>query len=373
MPRNSSGSYTSPPGDAAVPGTTISSVAYNGQNSDFAAEITNSLDRNGRGGMLANLPMGGNRITGLADPVNLQDGVTLNELKNYPLPATQMAPQPAGTVIANITGAAAAPAAVTFADLLAAAAPGVACVPGAISLFVTNQFSALPSSQVGMTASSAVLVNAAGTGVQLLGVSQEGSLLASGAGGLDVGAVAANTWYLVWLIYNPTTDTQAILFSLNWLMPALPSGYTFFARLGSCLTDGSSNLYRFYQRGNRFQWSVTPGTNTTRMMLLTGTTGSVTAPTWTAFGLPWSVGTASAVDLVLVNSGSSNCVGIVAPNASYGAAGTIPNPPPLQTNINSYNVVSKTIVFEQANTIFAALQSSVELFVAGFVDAINAC
>ena len=72
MPRNSSGTYTSPPGDAAVSGATISSVAYNGQNSDFASEVTNSLDRLGRGGMQANLPMGANRITGLANPVGVR-------------------------------------------------------------------------------------------------------------------------------------------------------------------------------------------------------------------------------------------------------------------------------------------------------------
>lgn len=52
--RNSSGTY-SLPNSPFISGTTISSTVMNGNFSDAATELTNSLDRNGRGGMLASL------------------------------------------------------------------------------------------------------------------------------------------------------------------------------------------------------------------------------------------------------------------------------------------------------------------------------
>lgn len=53
MPRNASGVYTLPAGNPVVTGTTISSAWANNTFSDVGSEMTNSLDRSGRGGMLA--------------------------------------------------------------------------------------------------------------------------------------------------------------------------------------------------------------------------------------------------------------------------------------------------------------------------------
>lgn len=53
MPRNSSGVYTLPAGNPVTAGTTIDATWANSTLSDIANEITNSLDRNGNGGMLA--------------------------------------------------------------------------------------------------------------------------------------------------------------------------------------------------------------------------------------------------------------------------------------------------------------------------------
>ncbi len=55
--RNSSGTMTLPAGNPFVPGTAISSSVMNNTMTDLANELTNSLDRTGRGGMLA--PMRG--------------------------------------------------------------------------------------------------------------------------------------------------------------------------------------------------------------------------------------------------------------------------------------------------------------------------
>lgn len=55
MPRNSSGVYTLPAGNPVVTGTTITSSWANPTMSDLANEVTNSLDRAGRGSMTGQL------------------------------------------------------------------------------------------------------------------------------------------------------------------------------------------------------------------------------------------------------------------------------------------------------------------------------
>lgn len=53
--RNPAGAYSLPPGNPVVPGTTITATWANTTLADIGTEITNSLDRNGKGGMLASL------------------------------------------------------------------------------------------------------------------------------------------------------------------------------------------------------------------------------------------------------------------------------------------------------------------------------
>jgi microcystin-dependent protein len=78
MPRQANGTYVQPANTAAVSGQPISSTAFNTLETDIGTEITNSLDRLGRSAMQAPLPMGGNKITGMADPTVSTDAVTKN-------------------------------------------------------------------------------------------------------------------------------------------------------------------------------------------------------------------------------------------------------------------------------------------------------
>lgn len=80
MPRQSSGSYIAPANTAAVSGQTISSAAFNTLETDIGNEVTNSLDRLGRGAMQAPLNFGGFKAQNAADPASAQDLVTLNYL-----------------------------------------------------------------------------------------------------------------------------------------------------------------------------------------------------------------------------------------------------------------------------------------------------
>lgn len=53
MPRDSAGNYTLPTGNPVISGTTITTAWANPTLQDIGAELANSLDRSGRGGMLA--------------------------------------------------------------------------------------------------------------------------------------------------------------------------------------------------------------------------------------------------------------------------------------------------------------------------------
>ena len=78
MPRQANGQYVQPANTAAVSGAAISSAAFNALETDIGTEITNSLDRLGRSAMQAALPMGGNKVTGAADPTVSTDLATKN-------------------------------------------------------------------------------------------------------------------------------------------------------------------------------------------------------------------------------------------------------------------------------------------------------
>ncbi|MBB4000980.1 hypothetical protein [Aurantimonas endophytica] len=89
-----------------------------------------------------------------------------------------------------------------------------------------------------------------------------GAVWAAGAaGGLDVGPIANNTWYHLFLIGNPTTGAVDAIFSTSLTNPALPSGWTKKRRIGAVLTDGSANIRRFTQNGDHFQFAVPASNN----------------------------------------------------------------------------------------------------------------
>lgn len=74
-------------------------------------------------------------------------------------------------------------------------------------------------------------------------------ITASGANGLDTGAEAADTWYYLWLIFNPTTEVVAGLLSTSPTSPTMPSGYTK-KRLISAVRNVSTDFNAFLQRDN---------------------------------------------------------------------------------------------------------------------------
>lgn len=76
----------------------------------------------------------------------------------------------------------------------------------------------------------------------------------TGANGLDTGALANNTFYSLYLIYNPTTNTFAVLGTLYATSSAtiyaganLPAGYTASALLSVFRTAGAATILAYTQ------------------------------------------------------------------------------------------------------------------------------
>ena len=76
----------------------------------------------------------------------------------------------------------------------------------------------------------------------------------NGANGLDVGVIASNATYHCFAIYNPTTKVSVGLASTSPTSPTLPSGYTKFRRVGSAITNASSQIYQgTWYADNKFE------------------------------------------------------------------------------------------------------------------------
>ena len=82
------------------------------------------------------------------------------------------------------------------------------------------------------------------------------NMATTGAGGLDTGAIGASTWYYVYLIWNWSTQTAALLATTSGSGVSvygganMPSGYTASALVGVFRSNGSSQVPTFGQLGN---------------------------------------------------------------------------------------------------------------------------
>lgn len=114
-------------------------------------------------------------------------------------------------------------------------------------------------------------------------------------GGLFTGSVAASTWYHVFLIRKDSDGTIDAGFDTSVTASHAPAGYTTFRRIGSILTDGSSNVRSFVQTGDWFFWNV-PANDVNGVSLV-----AATFTTKSLAGVPPGVATLAMI------YGSFNC------------------------------------------------------------------
>ena len=82
MSFNGSGTYSLPAGQPVVTGTTISSTTHNTLASDLATALSTTICKDGQSTPTANIPMGGFRLTGLANATAVDDAIRVSQVQN---------------------------------------------------------------------------------------------------------------------------------------------------------------------------------------------------------------------------------------------------------------------------------------------------
>jgi hypothetical protein len=144
------------------------------------------------------------------------------------------------------------------------------------------------------------------------------SAVCTGSGGgtgndLDTGSLVGSTWYYIYAIYNPSTGTTAALVgTITEGNPVLPSGYTYWRRIGIAETDSSSHFVTFIQRGKHFVWD-------TALLV----SSAATAQAWTTqnVGAPLSYRANLQVNLVNISSGTGTVTAALRKDGSTSATG----------------------------------------------------
>jgi hypothetical protein len=160
---------------------------------------------------------------------------------------------------------------------------------------------------IDIDADEIILQNITDVSLRVKDVDVTVDITASGADGLDTGAEAGDTWYYLWTIYNPTTDTVAGMMSLQSTDDAtfksnLPSDYTYYALVGATRNDSGSNLINFAQKDKEVTYTA----------YQIGKDGSFEVTTdndiWEALAITnFYPATAKMIDFIWLTDGDPNC------------------------------------------------------------------
>lgn len=252
----------------------------------------------------------------------------------------------------------------------AKAAPSVRGASGNLRVSTTGS-----NAVVSITADQLVLQGPSGAASTIKLVNLAASTAIAGAGGLDAGVVAANTWYSVWVIYNPANGDLAALLSTGATPPTQPwAGDIRYARVGWILTDATANKFplAMIQFGNRAQWRLGTNIPFTRGMA-SGVQGAANhPPTFVTVSVdPFIPPTARAIACTVhIQTGPAGV--IAAPSNAYGGYDSATNLAPLcvttpgstPMNMNS----SALILLESRNIYYASGSSSGQLVATGWED-----
>jgi len=264
-------------GQPVVPGTTITTTAFNALTADLASGLTTAMTKDGQTVPTANIPMGGFKLTGLGAGTSATDAAQFGQLQNAPV-ATLITVAGADT----ITG--------TLVQTLTAYATGQQfsfVAAGTNTTAVTLNIDGLGAKAVTRTGAVALAAGALvsgqmaiveydGTRFQLINANAFTNLTVSGA--LTVGTTLAVTGVA-------TLTAQPILSSLTASLPVF--------------SDASKGLVS----------NAMTGTGSVMMSASPTTTGTLTAAAINASGLVAMAGAATVGTTLLVSGVATFQVG----------------------------------------------------------------
>lgn len=217
------------------------------------------------------------------------------------------------------------------------------------------------------TANEIVLEDTNGNTRKINAFNQTVNSAVSGAGGVT-SALAANIWYGIWAIFNPTTGVESVIMDVSFAAPTLPAGYTFAALISFVFSDASSHLFGFQQVKDYWQFMV--GSNQTVAQIIgSGVAGNPSAGTYAAASIVGFVpaGILNLKIFVGINNAGSTGDVMAAPNASYGGFNSTTNPPQLAfQNSSQAGLVSDDMVLPDGATAVQWASSSTGAYIGIF-------
>lgn len=229
-----------------------------------------------------------------------------------------------------------------------------AAVPGAHkNLLIVNNPST-PTSLLNGSADGVTLGSAIGATFVVTSFTGTLSKAISGAGGIDTGSIAGNATYDIYFGYNPTTTTKTMWATLEGNAPTVPSGYTYYQRMGWTRTDSAGNFYNIRQVNDEWVYCLQSSGNTMAFpVIASGPVGSEgNWGSWTPASVSLSgvvPAKSIATDFYLyTSSGSANACSL-SPNSNwvpYMTLATTGQPPG-----------HGRVLLEQAVTVFVAMQA----------------
>lgn len=137
---------------------------------------------------------------------------------------------------------------------------------------------------------------------------------------------------------------------------AITNTYPYYVRIGSVLTNGSSNLLGTQQNGLQVQYLIGGPNVASLPVMASGTAGSTSVPTWVAVAVPGFVPpSASRIQLTLGMGTSAQNV-MAAPNGNYGSISSTTNPPWMWAGAGNSNATGGMLL-ESANVYWASTGS----------------
>ncbi len=267
MARNAAGNYTLPSGNPVIAGATIQSSWANTTLSDLAAEVTDSLSRSGKGGMLAPLlhANGTAATPGIAFSSEVASGIYRNASNDVRLAL-------GGVDRIRLQAAAGGAPAVEFSSPQA----GTGITPDFTFVTVNPR-------------TAGALFKLSNGGVEKFRIDNDGSIYKNGAL-FDPGTPSVNPWTAKFLADDATVNaTASDLSGMSFAMEA-NSKYIVRAVLVGLSGDGASYGVTFRTKG-----SGAPSLNSMRIMSLQDDSGgALQSQEVSAVDTDWFTGTVDA-------------------------------------------------------------------------------
>lgn len=306
MARNGSGTYSVP--NTFVSGNTITASGHNGNWSDIASEVTNSVAADGQTSMTGPLKAangtnsaptmtfasdtdtgayrsganeysvaaGGTQITSTSSAgIDIKSGtLKLAGVTMFPVPTAQLTDASVTLakldnlaqykIIGRYSSGSGVPQALTLSSGLSVDGSGNVTTTTNPTLF-PGFLSGLELSTAGGSGTFGIAVGAANdtTNATLMALTSAYTKTTSfwavgtGNGGFDTNtSVSTSTWYHVYLIARSDTGVVDVLFSASASAPTMPAGYDRKRHIGMMKTDGSSQWTAFTQTHDTFIWTA---------------------------------------------------------------------------------------------------------------------